>query len=91
MHMNHMLLIYHVFMVENSANTTKFSPRNVLWLSSSPDLNLSIMTLETKALFTLKAPIASEVVCFSRQLKCLRSLYDRQCRLIWVHPVCFYT
>ena len=26
---------------------------------------------------TLKAPIATKVVCFSRLLKCLRSLYDR--------------
>ena len=40
-------------------------------------------------------------VCFSRLLKCLRSLYGKQCgprsdcsyrsSLIWVHPVCFYT
>ena len=50
---------------------------------------------------TLKAPIATKVICFSRLLKCLRSLYDKQCgsrsdcsyrsSLIWVHPVCFYT
>ena len=50
---------------------------------------------------TLNAPIATKVVCFSRLLKCLRSLYGKQCgprsdcsyrsSLIWVHPVCFYT
>ena len=28
---------------------------------------------------TFKAPIATKVVCFSRLLKCLRSLYDKQC------------
>ena len=28
---------------------------------------------------TLKAPIATKVVCFSRQLKCLRSLCGKQC------------
>ena len=28
---------------------------------------------------TLNAPIAIKVVCFSRLLKCLRSLYDKQC------------
>ena len=28
---------------------------------------------------TLNAPIASNVVCFSRLLKCLRSLYGKQC------------
>ena len=50
---------------------------------------------------TLKAPIATKVVCFSRLLKCLRSLYGKQCgprsdcsyrsSLFWVHTVCFYT
>ena len=50
---------------------------------------------------TLKAPIATKVVCFSRLLKCLRSLYGKQCRprsdcsyrssLFWVHAVYFYT
>ena len=49
---------------------------------------------------TLNAPIATKVVCFSRLLKCLRSLYGKQCgprsdcsyrsSLFWVHPVCFY-
>ena len=27
----------------------------------------------------LNAPIATKVVCFTRLLKCLRSLYDKQC------------
>ena len=50
---------------------------------------------------TLKAPIATKVVCFSRLLKCLRSLFGKQCgprsdcsyrsSLFWVHAVCFYT
>ena len=49
---------------------------------------------------TLKAPMATKVVCFSRLLKCLRSVYSKQCgprsdcsyrsSLIWVHAVCFY-
>ena len=43
----------------------------------------------------LNAPIATKVVCFSGLLKCLRSLYGKQCGprsdLFWVHPVCFYT
>ena len=52
-------------------------------------------------LLTLKAPIATKVVCFSRLLKCLRSLYGKQCgprsdcsyrsSLFWVHNVCYYT
>ena len=50
---------------------------------------------------TLNAPIATKVVCFSPLLKCLRSLYGKQCEprsdcsyrssLYWVHAVCFYT
>ena len=50
---------------------------------------------------THNAPIATKVVCFSHLLKCLRSLYGKQCRpisdcsyrssLFWVHAVCFYT
>ena len=49
---------------------------------------------------TLKAPIATKVVCFSRLLKCLRSLFGKQCgprsvcsyrsSLFWVHAVYFY-
>ena len=52
-------------------------------------------------LLTLNAPIAAKVVCFSRLLKCLRSLYGKQCgprsdcsyrsSLFWVQTVCFYT
>ena len=47
-------------------------------------------------MLTLNAPIATKVVCFSRLLKCLRSLYGKQCGprsdcLFWVQPVCFYT
>ena len=51
--------------------------------------------------FTLNAPIATIVVFFSRLLKCLRSLYGKQCgprsdcsyrsSLFWAHAVCFYT
>ena len=50
---------------------------------------------------TINAPIATKVVCFSGLLKCLRSLYGKQCgprtdcsyrsSLFWVHAVCFYT
>ena len=49
---------------------------------------------------TLNAPLATKVVCFSRLLKCLRSLCGKQCgprsdcsyrsSLFWVHAVCFY-
>ena len=52
-------------------------------------------------MLTLNALIATKVVCFSRQLKCLRSLYGKQCglrsdcfyrsSLFWVHAVCFHT
>ena len=49
---------------------------------------------------TLTAPIATKVVCFSRLLKCFRSIYGKQCgprsncshrsSLFWVHAVSFY-
>ena len=49
----------------------------------------------------LNAPIATKVACFSRLLKCLWSLYGKQCgprsdcsyrsSLFWVQVVCFYT
>ena len=58
--------------------------------------NIGIVTV-----LTLNEPIATKVVCFSHLLKCLRSLYGKQCgprsdcsyrsSLFWVHPVCFYT
>ena len=45
-------------------------------------------------ILTLNAPIATKVVCFSRLLKCLRSLHGKQrvprIDLFWVHAVCFY-
>ena len=50
---------------------------------------------------TLNALIATKVVCFSRLVKCLRSLYGKQSgsrsdcsyrsSLFWVHAVCLYT
>ena len=53
------------------------------------------------AYLNLKVPIATKVVCFFRLLKCLRSLFGKQCgprsdcsywsSLFWVHAVCFYT
>ena len=33
----------------------------------------------TGKILTLKAPITTKVVCFPRLLKCLRSLYGKQC------------
>ena len=40
------------------------------------------------ALLTLNGPIVTKLVCFSRLLKCLRSLYDKQCgpRSAWADP-----
>ena len=53
------------------------------------------------SILALNAPITTKVVCFSRLLKCLRSLYGKQCvprsdcsyrsSLFLVHAVCFYT
>ena len=61
----------------------------------------NILDCNTGTPLTLNAPIATKVVCFSRLLKCLRSLHGKQCgprsdcsywsSLFWVHAVCFYT
>ena len=60
-----------------------------------------IDTNTTASILTLKAPITTKVVCFSRLLKCLNGLYGKQCgprsdcsyrsSLFWVHAVCFCT
>ena len=57
--------------------------------------------VQMRWLMSLNAPIATKVVCFFCLLKCLRSLYGKQCvprsdcsyrsSLFWVHAVCFYT
>ena len=53
-----------------------------------------------QAVLILNAPIATKVLCFSRLLQCLSSLYGKQCgprsecsyrsSLSWVYAVCFY-
>ena len=60
-----------------------------------------VLKLYKKSSLTLKAPIATKVICFSCLLKCLSSCYGKQCgprsdcsyriSLFWVHAVCFYT
>ena len=57
---------------------------------------LAVLSATNKySLLNLNASIATKVVCFSRLLKCLRSLYDKPCvprsdcsyrsSLLWVH------
>ena len=59
------------------------------------------LIIHSSLCLTLNAPITTKVVCFSRLLKRLRSLYGKQCgprsdcfyrsSLFWIHNVCFYT
>ena len=70
------------------------------WYTDKTEQVLKVVFF-TLYLLTLNAPIATKVVCFSCLLKCLRSLYGKQCgprsdcsyrsSLFWVHSVCFYT
>ena len=63
--------------------------------------SFNLITMSLKSSLILIPPIATKVVCFSRLLNCLRSLYGKQCgprtdcsyrsSLFWVHAVCFYT
>ena len=69
------------------------------------DLNLDTLPADfVQAYISVRgknAPIATKIVCFSRLLKCLRSLYGKQCgprsdcsfrsSLFWVYAVCFDT
>ena len=62
---------------------------------------ISIGLKQSFLLLILNAPIARKVVCFSRLLKCLKSLNGKQCEprsdcfyrssLFWVHAVWFHT
>ena len=77
------------------------------WKGSWPESRGCIRVLNGKRLMikagklTLNAPIPTKVVCYSPLLKCLSSLYGKQCgprsncsyrsSLFWVHAVCFYT
>ena len=66
-----------------------FGPGSLTWILKPCILDVCPLTL--------KAPIATKIVCFSRLLKCLRSLYGKQCgprsdcsyrrSLFWVHTV----
>ena len=53
--------------------------------SSEPKIDQNLNQPFCIEQLTLKAPIATKVVCFSHLLKCLRSLYGKQCgpRSVW--------
>ena len=75
-------------------NKFKASPRT----PAASDFRISPLAMPG---LTLNAPIATKIVCFSRLLKCLRSLYGKQYEprpdcfyrssQFWVLAVCFYT
>ena len=64
-------------------------------------INIQLQQTWDCYLLILSGPIATKVICFSRLLKCLRSLYGKQngpradcsyrSSLFWVHTVCLYT
>ena len=74
----------------------------ILAFGSRPDGESRLLCLSViyGKVLTLYAPISTNVVCFSRLLKCLRSLYGKQCgprsdcsyrsSLFSVHAICFY-
>ena len=73
---------------------------NVLKITST-NFIVHYQTFNRSWELTLNMPIATKVVCYSRLLECLRSLYGKQCgprsdcsyrsSLFWVHTACFYT
>ena len=75
------------------------SEQNAINCTQSLTLDaICCLILSRAILLTLNAPITTKVVCFSRLLKCLRSLDGKQyghrsdcwSSLFWVHAVCFY-
>ena len=58
--------------MSSMACSLNFGLRILVYASSQAHSSLHIC-------LTLNAPIAAKVVCFSRLLKCLRSLYGKQC------------
>ena len=71
-------------MVPNCLAPSKYfstvSLKDIVETPTADDKNLPISSLlRVKLILTLNAPIATKVVCFSRLLKCLRSLYGKQC------------
>ena len=99
--------MYSVSNMQNLVNVMQICSLNVyLWQIFHTYTLLTKMTAKKSYHLSLKqnslkAPIPTKVVYFSRLLKCLRSLYGKQCgprsdcsyrsSLIWVHPVYFYT
>ena len=87
--------------VHNIENLERYAELFCLFCILLPQTLVYIVTRIRGQTLTLNAPIATKVACFSRLLKCLRSLYGKQCgprsdcsygsSLFWVHTVCFYT
>ena len=50
-------------------------PFSALWCKIAKKENVELLS----GILTLNAQITTKVVCFSRRLKCLRSLYGKQC------------
>ena len=67
---------------EEPVDITKLSEDEVTALRSKLDIRVGIIVsqdLKISKIITLNAPIATKVICFSRLLNCLRSLYGKQC------------
>ena len=75
-----MVLGYSIFQkeLESKLEKTEKDAKN-LEEKLNKDLFLLQSQLENEKVRNLNAPMATKVVCFSRLLKCLRSLYGKQC------------
>ena len=54
-------------------------PNKLLEFSKKEHKGEDVLKMNPRGQVSIKAPIATKVVCFSRLLKCLRSLYGKQC------------
>ena len=93
-----LVLIWNQPNLHSDSLPERFFWKSQFWKKSADDNKIWNITQHVN--LTLKAPIATKVIYFSRLLKCLRSLHNKQwgprsdcsyrSSLIWVHPVCFY-
>ena len=94
-----MLYILHSILLFNELSDEEGELKEADGLQRSISIDESTVELPVAHIlvsdYNLNAQITTKVVCFSRLLKCLRSIYGKQCgprsdcrsSLFWVHTV----
>ena len=75
---NKCCLLLHLLMYFGSLSCNQHEPRSDCFKRNSL-IRVHIFLHLLEGILTLNAPITTKLVCFFRLLKCLRSLYGKQC------------